>query len=51
MENIIKKRSTTSLRLSDQMKIELEEIAISNECSISSVIRYAISNLIEDEQI
>lgn len=38
-----------SLRMPIAMKQDLEQIAINNECSISSVVRYAVSNLVKDE--
>ena len=40
-----------SLRMPIAMKQDLEQIAINNECSISSVVRYAVSNLVKDEQV
>ena len=49
MENIIRNRHTISLRMPKEMRSNLETIATANGCSISSVIRYAISNLVVNE--
>ena len=49
MEKIVRNEHIISLRMPNQMRSNLETIAIENECSISSVIRYAISNLVTDE--
>lgn len=49
MEKIVRNEHIISLRMPNQMRSNLEAIAVENECSISSVIRYAISNLVTDE--
>ena len=49
MEKIVRNEHTIGLRMPNQMRSNLETIATENECSISSVIRYAISNLETDE--
>ena len=49
MEKIVRNERIISLRMPNQMRSNLETIAVENECSISSVIRYAISNLETDE--
>lgn len=49
MERIIRNEHTMSLRMPNEMRSNLETLAVENECSISSVIRYAISNLVLDE--
>jgi hypothetical protein len=38
-----------TLRVPSEMRSNLETIAVQNECSISSVVRYAVSNLATDE--
>lgn len=38
-----------TLRIPSEMRSNLETMAVQNECSISSVIRYAVSNLQSDE--
>jgi Arc/MetJ-type ribon-helix-helix transcriptional regulator len=38
-----------TLRIPSEMRSNLETMAVANECSISSVIRYAVSNLQSDE--
>jgi len=38
-----------TLRIPSEMRSNLETIAVQNECSISSVIRFAVSNLQSDE--
>ena len=38
-----------TLRIPMQMKADIEQIATDNYCSMSSVIRYAVSNLVKDE--
>lgn len=38
-----------TLRVPSEMRSNLETIAVQNECSISSVIRFAVSNLQSNE--
>lgn len=38
-----------TLRVPSEMRSNLETIAVQNECSISSVVRFAVSNLQSDE--
>jgi predicted DNA-binding protein len=49
METIIRNKHTISLRMPNEMRNNLETLATANDCSISSVIRYAISNLVVNE--
>lgn len=49
MEKIIRNSYTISLRMPKEMRSNLETIAVENECSVSSVIRFAISNLVTNE--
>ena len=49
--NLDKKNSSRiSLRLPTQLKTHIENIALVNDCTTSSVIRYALENLQEDEK-
>ena len=41
-----KRSETVSLRITNKMRSNLEEIAVKNEASISEVIRYALKTLI-----
>ena len=38
-----------TLRIPMQMRTEIEQIAVDNHCSMASVVRYAVSNLMKDE--
>lgn len=38
-----------TLRIPMQMRAEIEQIAVDNHCSMASVVRYAVSNLMKDE--
>ena len=49
MEKIVRNEHTISLRMPNEMRSNLETLATNNECSMASVIRYAISNLVSDE--
>jgi len=39
-----------TLRIPTDMRSNLENLAVENECSMSSVIRFAVSNLVTDEK-
>jgi len=39
-----------TLRIPNEMRSNLETLAVANECSMSSVIRFAVSNLVTDEK-
>lgn len=34
-----------TIRMTSKMRGDIEEIALENECSVSSVVRYALDNL------
>jgi len=38
-----------TLRIPMKMRTEIEQIAVDNHCSMASVVRYAVSNLMKDE--
>lgn len=44
-----KKDSLFTLRMPSAMRSNLETIATENECSISSVVRYALNNLTNEK--
>jgi len=50
MENKILNDCLLTLRMPSNMRSKVETLAIDNECSVSSVVRYAISNLQSDEE-
>jgi predicted DNA-binding protein len=49
MEKLVRNEHTISLRMPSEMRSNLETLAVENKCSVASVIRFAISNLVSDE--
>lgn len=39
-----------TFRLPTKMRSNLEEIAMKNECTVSSVVRYAVKNIAKNER-
>ncbi len=39
-----------TLRIPTEMRSNLETLAIENECTLSSVVRYAVSNMVSNER-
>ncbi len=39
-----------TLRIPMQMRTEIEQIAVDNCCSMASVVRYAVSNLVSENE-
>jgi len=48
MQNKQKNDEFITLRIPTQMRTEIEQIATDNYCSMASVVRYAVSNLVKE---